>query len=84
MDLEIAALEIKQAARTSEVVQQMAIDVEKVCIIADTGDDMLIPDLGQHGATTCFQALCFRALRLQGLPPCMATDFHRPLPFGTA
>jgi len=42
------------------IVQQMAIDVEKVCIIADAGDDVLVPDLGQHGTarrgvTTCFQ-----------------------------
>jgi hypothetical protein len=40
--------------------QQVAIDVEKVRIIADAGDDMLVPDFGQHGAarhgtSTCFQ-----------------------------
>ena len=51
MDGKIAVLEIEQAARTAEVVQQMAVDMEKVRIIADAPDDVLVPDLGQHGAT---------------------------------
>jgi hypothetical protein len=57
MDGKVTAFEVEQAARTAEVVQQMAIDVEKVCIIADAGDDMPIPNLGQHGATTCLQVI---------------------------
>ena len=47
-NLEAPTLEIEQAARASEIVQQMAVDMEQVGIIAWLGDDMLIPNLGQH------------------------------------
>ena len=72
----IAALEVEQPARAAEVVQQMAIDMEKVCIVADAGDDMLVPDLGQHGPAESFQASCF-----QVISSLLATDFHRHPPF---
>ena len=50
VDLKLAALEVKQAARAAEIMQQMAIDMEKISVVADVSDDMLVPDLGQHGA----------------------------------
>src|SRR3984957_5026516 len=40
----------------------MAIDMEKVCIVADASDDMLVPDLGQHGPAESFQASCFHVI----------------------
>src|SRR5262249_26289487 len=71
VDRKLAVFEIKQAARPAEVVQQMAIDMEKVCIIADAGDDMLVPNLGQHGPAKRGSTTCF-----QGVPPFVATDFQ--------
>ena len=62
VDRKVAALEIEQAARAAEIVQQMAIDMEQIGIIADAGDDMLVPDLGQHGAAKSFQASCFQVI----------------------
>src|SRR5580698_8597208 len=35
----------------------MAVDMEKVCIVADASDDMLVPDLGQHGPAMFFQVV---------------------------
>ena len=35
----------------------MAIDVQKIGIIADVGDDVLVPDLGQHGTAVRFQSI---------------------------
>jgi hypothetical protein len=55
MDCQLAALEIKQPARTAEIVQQMAIDMEEIGIVADPGNDMLIPNLGQQRTTALFQ-----------------------------
>src|SRR5216684_415531 len=52
---ETAAFQIEQAARAAEVMQQMAVDMEEIGIIADPSDDMLLPDLGQHCATGLFQ-----------------------------
>ena len=43
-----AAFEIEQAARPAEIVQQVAIDMEEIGIIAEMRDDMLVPDLGQQ------------------------------------
>src|ERR1700722_15742431 len=53
----------------------MAIDMEKVCIVADASDDMLVPDLGQHGPaesahTSCFQVMS--SLVGHGLSPSSA------------
>src|SRR5262249_18039050 len=50
-----AALDIEQPARAAEIVQQMTIAMEEIGILAQTRDDMLIPDLGQHGAAGFFQ-----------------------------
>jgi hypothetical protein len=55
MDGEVAALEIEQPARTAEIVQQMAVDMEEIGIVANPGDDMLIPNLGQQRTTALFQ-----------------------------
>ena len=55
MDRKIAALQIKQAARPAEVVQQMAVDMEEIGIIAHSGDDMLVPDFGQQRAAGLLQ-----------------------------
>src|SRR5665213_146782 len=52
---EIAALEVEQAARAAEIVQQMAVDVQQIGIVADVDNDMLVPDLVQHGAAGLFQ-----------------------------
>jgi hypothetical protein len=35
-------------------VQQMTIDAKEVCIIADSSDDMLVPDLGRHRTAGLF------------------------------
>src|ERR1700687_1689004 len=48
MNLELTALEVEQATRTAEIVQQMTVDVEEIGIIADMGDDVLVPDFGQQ------------------------------------
>ena len=55
MDRQVAALEIDQAARTAEIVQQMTIDMEQIGIVADAGDDMLVPDFGQQRSAVLFQ-----------------------------
>jgi hypothetical protein len=38
-------------------VQQMTIDMKEVGIIADSSDDMLVPDLGQHRTAGLFQSM---------------------------
>src|SRR3954447_17273639 len=55
MDCQIAALEIEQPARAAEIVQQMAIDMEEIGIVANPGNNMLIPNLGQQRTTVLFQ-----------------------------
>src|SRR5271168_3508690 len=40
----------------------MAIDMEKVCVVADASDDMLVPDLGQHGPAESSHTLCFQVI----------------------
>ena len=55
VDREAAALEIEQPARAAEIMQQMAIDMEQIGILAQSRDDMLVPDLGQHRAAGSFQ-----------------------------
>jgi hypothetical protein len=45
--------------------QKVPIDMQKIGILADASDDVLIPDLGQHGT----------ARRFQGSPP---FGFFRP------
>ena len=57
MDLEAAPLEIKQPARTAKIMQQMPVDMKKVGILADASDDVLVPDLGQHGTAGLFQRM---------------------------
>jgi hypothetical protein len=47
MDLEASTLEIEQAAGPSEIMQQMAVDMKKIRILAYSGDDVLVPNLGQ-------------------------------------
>jgi hypothetical protein len=36
-------------------VQQMAIDMKQIGIVADMRDDMLVPDFGQHGTAGLLQ-----------------------------
>jgi len=43
VNLEAAFLEVKQSARTAEIVQQMAVDVEQIGVVAEIGDDVLVP-----------------------------------------
>ncbi|MGY4381408.1 hypothetical protein ACVWZ3_009047 [Bradyrhizobium sp. i1.3.6] len=52
VDRNVAAFEIDQAAGAAEVMQQMAIHVKQIGVIADMGDDMLVPDFGQQRAAT--------------------------------
>jgi hypothetical protein len=52
---ESAALEIKQPSRATEIMQQMAIDVKEIGVVAQGSDDMLVPDLGQHCAARLSQ-----------------------------
>jgi hypothetical protein len=61
------ALEIKQPSRSPEIMEQMAIDMKKVSILAHTSDDMLVPDLGQQCAT----------MLSQGSPPFLASQGRR-------
>src|SRR5262249_13136167 len=48
MNRQSPALEIKKPARAAEIVQQMAVDMEEISVLAEVGDDVLVPDLGQH------------------------------------
>jgi len=57
MDLEALALEVEQAARATEIVQEVAVDMQEIGVVADARDDMLVPDLGQHRATGLLQRL---------------------------
>src|ERR1700722_10331110 len=76
VDGEIAALEVEQAARAAEVVQQMTVDMQQIGIVADAENDMLVPDLVQHGTAGLFQG------RSSLFEECRR---HVPLtPFGTA
>ncbi|MHC2864677.1 hypothetical protein ACVIYH_005755 [Bradyrhizobium diazoefficiens] len=52
VDREVAALEVDQPAGAAEIVQQMTIHMKQIGVIADMGDDMLVPDFGQQRATT--------------------------------
>ena len=54
MNFQAAALEIKQAPRAAEIMQQMAIDVKEIGILAHASDDMLVPDLGQQSCGQAF------------------------------
>jgi hypothetical protein len=49
--------------------QQMAVDMEKIGIIAESGDDMLVPDLGQHGTAGACQGTPPFDLSRQNDPP---------------
>ena len=50
VDGQVAVLEIEQAARAAQIVQQMTVDVKQVGVVADANDDVLVPDLGQQGS----------------------------------
>ena len=66
MDRKSPALDVEQPARTAEVMQQVAIDMEEIGILAQACDNMLVPYLGQHGAAGFFQGsppLMIAALR---------------------
>jgi hypothetical protein len=73
MDGKVAALKIQEAARTAEIVQQMAIDMEEIGIITDMRDDVLIPDFGQQRTAGLFQwpvlLLAFLADGIRRRPP---------------
>jgi len=47
---EAPALEVKQPSRSPEIMEQMAIDMEEIRVLAHASDDVLVPDLGQHRA----------------------------------
>jgi hypothetical protein len=70
MDAKIAAFEIEQATRPAEIVEQMTIDVEKIGIIANFGDDVLVPDFGQQRTSGLFQGI-------SSLVASMAGGIHR-------
>ena len=55
MDRKTPTLEVEQAARAAEIMQQMTIDVQKIGIIADMGNDVLVPDFGQQRAAGLVQ-----------------------------
>jgi hypothetical protein len=55
VNLEPTAFQIEQAARAAKIMQQMAVDMEEIGIIADLSNNMLVPDLGQQGTTGPFQ-----------------------------
>ena len=48
--LDAAALQIEQPARAAEVVQQMPVDVQQVGVVAEVGDHVRVPDLGEQRA----------------------------------
>ncbi len=48
VDLEAPTLEIEQSARTTEIMQQMTVDMEEIGVFAHSRNDMLVPDLGQQ------------------------------------
>jgi hypothetical protein len=73
MDAKIAAFEIEQATRPAEIVEQMTIDVEKIGIIANFGDDVLVPDFGQQRTSGLFQGMS----SLLALWPAASTANHR-------
>ena len=97
MNRKVAALEVEQAARAAEIVQQMAIDMEQIGIVADMGDDMLVPDFGQHRTAGFFQgsfslwllrpAACtatrrFTRLAISGFRPPRIKAWQATLPLG--
>jgi hypothetical protein len=57
MDTKVAVFEIEQSARASEVMQQMTIDVKQIGIVANSSDDVLIPDFGQQRTAGVLQWL---------------------------
>jgi hypothetical protein len=57
VDTKVAAFEIEQAARPPEIVQQMTINVQQIGIIANSSDDVLVPDFGQQRKAGLFQWL---------------------------
>ena len=49
------ALEIKQSAGATQIVQKVTIDMQEVGIFAYSRDDVLVPDLGEQRSTGHFQ-----------------------------
>jgi hypothetical protein len=84
MDGKVAALKIQEAPRTAEIVQQMAIDMEQIGIIADMGDDVLVPDFGQQRTAGLFQwpvlLLVFMAGGIRRGPAALHGLLFRPQP----
>jgi hypothetical protein len=56
MNGETTAFQIKEPPRATEIVQQMAVYVKEIGIITKSRDDVLIPDLGQHGTARACQS----------------------------
>src|ERR1700682_5530691 len=84
MDGKVAALKIQGTPRTAEILQQMTINMEQIGIIADMGDDVLVPDFGQQRTAGLFQwpvlLLVFMAGGItRGPPLCPAFHFGLPL-----
>src|SRR5882724_7224202 len=55
MNGKTTAFEVEEPPRTTEIVQQMTVDMEKISIIAKSRDDVLVPDLRQHGTAGASQ-----------------------------
>ena len=65
----IATLEVKEASRTTQIVKQMAVDMEKIGISAQSRNNVLVPDLGQHGTAGACQGTPPFDLSRQNDPP---------------
>src|SRR4029077_12112776 len=57
VDRKLTVLEVEQAPRAAEIVQQMPIDVKKVRIATDASNDVLVPDLFQEGPAALLQSI---------------------------
>jgi hypothetical protein len=55
VDRKVTVPEVEQATRAPEIVQQMAIDMEKIRVFADASNDVLVPDFCQQGLAALFQ-----------------------------
>jgi hypothetical protein len=66
MNPEATALEIEQATRAAQIVQQMPVDVKQIGILAHVSDDMLVPNFGQQRTTGLFQWPVLRLASLAG------------------
>ncbi len=72
---EAALLEVEEAARATEIVQQVPVDVQEHGTVAEVADDVLVPDLreqrsGRHNVSSparLFSPHRMRAFSVGGL-----------------